>query len=179
MKRALLCLLLLLCLCCTGCVGSEEHARAARIRSIGQTLQIDLSDAEIVYYRNSHGGFHGDGELALCMQLPGAYAGTLPSRYWQELPLSEHIRQWVFGSSGRFNGFIFNDKIPEGMAFPEPESGCWFIYDRFGLSRRDDPYPADISRYSDTLILEHGAWNVSFAWIDAETNRLYYIELDT
>ena len=59
--------------------------------------------------------------------------------------------------------------FPEGSV-PLVERGCWFFLDRHDQATD----PADDSGLHDRY-----SWNFTAAIFDADTNVLYYLELDT
>ncbi len=188
MKRACLCLLLIACLVCTGCAFTAKSRTAQLVRGIGKTIGVDLKNAEIVCIRDTHGGFHGDGILAVCLRPDAKTAARLteqlPNRHWRPLPISDEAHRMLFdwgdplANSEDFHriedhpsGRAYGDFPEDG--FPDAQLGCWIFCDK-QLGDSD-------ARYTDAHISddERSSWNFWCAWFDADTRLLYFIEFDT
>ena len=151
MLEKLICLALSAALMLTGCASSEP------LDQIGAVLGIDLSNAELIAYEDTHGGFHGDGYTYAQIQKPESILGELAQdEDWCALPYPSAIAQLVEATA---------DKL-----IPEVENGYYFFYDRH--SQRTDP--KDPSEVND-----RGSWNCTLAVYDAQSGTIYYYKLDT
>lgn len=135
------------------------------LRAIGKKLDVDLSRATLAQYRDSHGGFHGDGDTFAVIMLPEDAAPEAESRmeygapWWKPLPLPEDLSRVLYGDGE--NGPLCPDAVPE------VERGWYFFYDAQG-----HPYIEE-SLFSQT------SFNFSIALYDADTQTMYYFSLDT
>ena len=125
-------------------------------------------DYAVVTESDSHGGFLGDGLYALvldCGQNRDRALETVED--WRSLPLSEPLRLMMYG--GEKNGVVYG-YLGEENLLPEIENGWYFFEDRHSESTD----PAD-----DAPLLDRYSFNFSLAVYDADTDILYYFELDT
>lgn len=147
----------------TGCFFTDDRAH------IEKTLGISLENAKEISHQDDHGGFHGDGILSVCYEFPDdSLEQTLKTApHWKTLPLAEELNP------------VFHLHIASGLKLygkneeqllPDVLNGYYFFYDRHSESA--DPYDGRETgnRYS---------YNFTAAVYDADTNRLYYTELDT
>lgn len=152
--------LLLFLFLLTGCGGSDIRT------SISETLCVNLSNTSILISENSHGGFHGDGETFVVLEFPADTPFECPeSDFWHGLPLEENTRRLLY----EFDTAFLRDE--EGHPrIPEVTNGCWFFYDRHSQS---------LSPFDDAGLFSRASFNCTIALYDADTNLLYFYELDT
>lgn len=164
MKKLAILLLILILL--SGCSAKDP------LREISDVIGVDVTGGTLLEHTDSHGGFLGDGESILCIRLTEEQAAELihsvrESEFWHSLPLSEDLSAAVYGRQTATEGF--GPLFPEG-AVPPVENGVWFFRDRHSQSTN----PANTSGLHD-----RSSWNFTAAIFDADTNSLYYLELDT
>ena len=164
MKKLAILLLILFLL--SGC--SEKDP----LREISDAIGVNVTGGTLLEHTDSHGGFLGDGESILFIRLTEEQAAELmrsvrENEFWHPLPLSENLSAAVYGS--RTETRSFGPLFPEG-AVPPVENGVWFFRDRHSQSTN----PANTSGLHD-----RSSWNFTAAIFDADTNSLYYLELDT
>lgn len=140
------------------------------LRAIGKQLDLDLSGAALTEYRDTHGGFHGDGETVAVITLPRDAALEAEDRmrygqpYWQALPLRQDLQQALYGSET--NGALFTDNAGNPL-LPEVKTGWYFFYDEQG-------HP-----YTEESIYGRPSFNFTLAVYDPAHYTLYYFKLDT
>ena len=140
------------------------------LRTIGRQLDLDLSRATLTEYRDTHGGFHGDGETVAVITLPRDAALEAEDRmrygqpYWQALPLRQDLQQALYGSET--HGALFTDDAGNPL-LPEVKGGWYYFYDEQG-----HPYIED-------SIYDRGSFNFTLAVYDPSHYILYYFVLDT
>lgn len=164
MKKLIIFLLMLSLLC--GCNAKDP------LREISDTIGVDVTGGTLLEHADTHGGFLGDGERIFCVRLTQAQAtelmgSTQEKKFWHPLPLSENLSAAVYGS--RTDAVSFGPLFPEGTV-PPVENGCWFFCDRHSQS---------IDPVDDSRLHDRSSWNFTAAIFDADTNILYYLELDT
>lgn len=130
----------------------------AAIGNIAEILGAEINDGVLLTSEDSHGGFLGDGlayaEIRCNLEIPD-------SEYWHPLPLSDTLTELTAR-----NGLLTADG--RSLAPPEIRNGYYFFMDEFDGKSPDDSQL--LGRYS---------YNFTLALYDADTNMLYYYELDT
>lgn len=120
MRRRVLSLLLaaLLCVGLTGCLG--DHRR--ELREIGLTHPGGYTCG----YKDTHGGFHGDGETEIWFYVPDIREEDLECLPgWQRGSLPEAMDNLLYG--GEYGGVCYG-AYPE--AAPKGDVAYWFFLDR-------------------------------------------------
>ena len=161
-----------------------SHSRAARVlsldtdgaclRQIGRQLDLDLSQANLLEYRDSHGGFHGDGETVAVISLPQNIASHAESMmsfgapWWQPLPLSQDAALALYGGTdGEIHrNPLFADENGDPLV-PAIVKGWYYLYDPQGHPDMEES------------LFSRASYNFCLALYDIETKTLYYFELDT
>ena len=143
---------------------------SAQLRDMKHTLGMNVAKGELVTDTDTHGGFHGDGVTYQVRQFD---ADTEPptGEGWHPLPLSKNVEALLYGhTEGNCTiGPLIGEC--EGDPFlPRIENGSYFILDRHAEST--DPY-------DDRELFHRHSYNLTAALYDADTHRLYYMELDT
>lgn len=159
---------------CSGCgliFGADNKKEAEK------ALGLDLASAEVVESSDSHGGFLGDGLLFLKLDCGGANASEQieSSEHWKPLPVSANVSTLLYGGEG-WSPIVKIDDPDGGVydkpLFPEVGNGRYFFYDRYDNG-------ASFDRYDDSLVLGRFSFNFTVAVYDADTDTLYYCEVDT
>lgn len=164
-------LMLTLNLGCAVVFGADE------IKSAGRTIELDLTSATVTLSSDSHGGFHGDGIRFLNLDCGGTHVREQIENcaHWKPLPLSTHVSTLLYGGEGWTPIVTNNDPDSDVYGqplFPTVKNGWYFFYDRYdnGVS---------FDRYDDSLVLGRNSFNFTVALYDAETDTLYFSEMDT
>ena len=135
-------------------------------RQISIDLQLNVKSASVLYEKDTHGGFLGDGTTLVALQLrETAMAAKLAEQpNWRALPLPEILYKEVY------DNFFFRSE--EGDPLVQPvENGYYFFLDRHSMAEDIfDPSGLMEERYSS---------NYTIGIYDADENILYYLELDT
>lgn len=151
-----------------GLIVSYRNQPEQRIpRLLAQKLDNRLSGSELLYFYDTHGGFHGDGSTIAVIRLPANRAAdfleSISNRpNWHPLPITPTLSQ-AFAMS-----FFDENGIP--LDLPTPESGWYYFYDRHSKSTD----PAD-----DTDLFSRGSYNYDLAIYDAVEKTVWFFALDT
>ena len=119
------------------------------VSDVRENLNINIKPYQIEFHKDTHGGFHGDGEEIIIFR-PTAEQIEKIEAEWQKTPIGSEIAPFLFCEE-EYNGIDLREYILN-------TDGWWFYK----------------NRSSDTLGYSH---NFSFAFFDGE--RVYYYELDT
>lgn len=140
-----------------------------KYEDISLVLGADVNAGEVLSAADSHGGFHGDGERYMEFQFDGnAFEDVIKKdNTWHALPVKEDTVQAMFYGLEK-DGVVYGPYI--NAELPDVEEGYYFIYDRH--SESTEPFDS-------TEILERASLNFTAAIYDANTDRLYYVEVDT
>lgn len=136
---------------------------------ISMMLGADVDSAKVISNGDSHGGFHGDGERYLEFEFEdnGFEDAIKEDNTWHVLPIKEDtITALLYGL--KTPAMTFGPYLENGI--PKVEHGYYFFYDRHSESK--DPF--DVSE-----VLDRASLNFTVAIYDAETDILYYAEMDT
>lgn len=130
---------------------------------VSSKVEIKIPLSAKLELKNTHGGFHGDGETFTKIYLTQEQSEKVENKikeneHWRELPLTEIVAN----ATGIFD---------KEMKMPEIENGYWFYLDRNSEAtdkyNENDMYKGRYSR------------NYSVAVFDSYSDILYYYELDT
>ena len=123
------------------------------VRTLESVLVVDLPRGIGVEYTDTHGGFHGDGELNAVVMFQSAKQGERFVRQisdtWMPLPAKTEILSAV---------------RQEWAELPMVEEGYWMFRDRY------------FEQYGERA--SYRLWNSTFAVLDTEEWMLYVFELD-
>lgn len=148
--------------------GDDAHWQV--LSQIGRQLDLDLSRALLEEYRDTHGGFHGDGDTFAKITFPADAAMEAEDHlkygtpWWSALPLTEELTRVLYG--GGENRPLFTDESGK-VLLPEVEKGYYFFYD------------AQAHAYSGQSLFSRASYNITVAVYDADSDTLYYFDLDT
>ena len=138
---------------------------------VSKALSLDISSGRQVSNYDTHSG-NGDGTS--CMIVSFNYNTVLTkiqeSTEWKELPLDETVQALVYGiEEGTVkNGLYLTDEDGNPLV-PEIQNGYYLLIDR--QVEKDKAMEADI--------LHRGSFNFDLGVYDADTNTLYFCQLDT
>ena len=125
---------------------------------------LDISGSTIVSVEDTHGGFHGDGDLVVifdCAEIAESVAAQMTE--WKPLPMTASLQNLLYGGG-------IQTGIAEQVGIPEVTNGFYFFWDRHSESQD----PTDESKLND-----RHSWNFTVLLYDAENVLLYLFELDT
>ena len=114
--------------------------------------------------KDTHGGFHGDGEAFAKVYFSDKQAEKFINKinknnHWKKLPMSEKLQNRVSNA----------DEVEE---IPIVENGYWFFEDRH--TKATDKY-----NYNEMFNSNRASPNFSVAVFDTDANILYFYALDT
>ena len=159
MRKSLLALLLCSTVCLTACWAGGTGPR--------EVMGFEKADYRIVEERDTHGGFHGDGDYYLILDCSSNSEMALNiARNWDPLPLSENLNLIMYG--GERDGITYMYSFAEEAHWPVIEHG----YYRFRDDQAKDP--AD-----DSGLLTRYSFNFEIAAYDTDSNMLYFFRMDT
>ena len=169
-ENLLVLLTLLLLFTMTGC-GVEK--KNSVLSDISKEIGVDVVAGEVISESDTHGGFHGDGDTVIVLQIDDTSFSNLikENEEWNAMPLTENLTALVYGlhtETSSIGPMIHpGDNI---SVVPEIENGYYYFRDRHYQSK--DPK-------DDTDVLSRASYNFTIAIYDTDTNILYYLELDT
>ena len=138
-----------------------SDSEAGALRKIERQLNLDLGGADLKEFRDTHGGFHGDGEtfavITLQEQTEALMSHGAPR--WYPLPLSSDAAMVLYGDDEHA------PLCPDGI--PQAEKGWYYFEDE-----QAEPF-------GEGSLFDRASFNFCIALYDAETRTLYYFELDT
>ena len=113
--------------------------------------------------KDTHGGFHGDGDTLAKVYFSNKQAQNFISNisdnvHWKELPMPEILEYQAYNTK------------EEGMEIPFIENGYWFFIDRYRKTK---------DKYDYNEMREQASFNYSLAIFDTDANILYVYSLDT
>ena len=113
--------------------------------------------------KDTHGGFHGDGETLVKFYFSDKQAQNFTSNisnnlHWNELPIPETLQHCAY------------DSIDEDIKIPFINNGYWLFLDRH--SKTTD-------KYNYYEMFGRASSNYSIAIFDIDSNILYIYSLDT
>ena len=174
-KQIILSIMAALALLLTACGGGS--ARSVQ-EEVAVTLGLDLSGCEVVSSWDDHGGFHGDGTAFAELKCSGS--GVLDQIQgdgdWKAFPLDRTARALVYGVTEQTGteetGIMVYQTGPyltdgEGDPLvPEIQAGWYRLIDRHAQA-------------GETELLGRASLNFTLALYDADTDTLYFCEMDT
>lgn len=129
---------------------------------VAEGLGIDISGGSAVSHSDTHGGLHGDGTTCIVLAFDDDALLEQIRESWNAFPLDETVTALAYGT-GSAGPYLADG---EGRALlPEIQNGYCLLIDR------------QADRGGD--ILDRAAFNFTLGLYDADTQTLYYFELDT
>ena len=126
----------------------------------------------VVDEKDTHGGFHGDGDYYLILDCSekAEQAKELIDG-WKPLPLTENLQRVMdMTCSGTEDGVYYSKALAEIAHWPIIENGVYKFIDRHADA---------IDESDDTDLCNRYSYNFSIAVYDLDANMLYYFEFDT
>ena len=168
MKKSISILLLFLVLVCTSCSLFEPLTDLELLSS--KLNNLDVTNGEILYFNDTHGGFLGDGECYAEVKFSNNSVSDIIKNEWQKLPLTNNLNTVIYGGEvetefgpGTVLSFV-DDKIPK------VKNGYYYFEDRHSDST---------NKKDDTDIFNRYSYNFTVAIYDLDTHTLYFYALDT
>jgi len=136
------------------------------------------SKYKVIRYSDFHGGFHGDGDLILNLQLQNFTLDDVIKSGWRKLKMPKKMEMLLFG--GKYNETYYEGILLFGLekigiksinGLINTNTGHYFFYDK-QIKSHDD-----ISIHK-LLFKEHYSHNFIFCIID-EKGNLWYFETDS
>lgn len=135
---------------------------------LAEVLGLDISNGEEISNYDTHGGFHGDGTTCIAYRFDDdtILEGIRSNSEWNEFPLDDTVQALVYGVSdetSQIGPYLTDD---EGhQIVPEIQNGYYLLIDRQNEAVTD--------------VLDRVSFNFTLGLYDADTNILYFCELDT
>ena len=131
---------------------------------------LDITNGEILCFKDTHGGFLGDGECYAEVKFSDNSVSDKIKNEWQKLPLTNNLNTVIYGGEvetefgpGTVLSFA-DDKIPT------IKNGYYYFEDRHSDSK---------NKKDDTDIFIRYSYNFTVAIYDLDTHTLYFYALDT
>ena len=133
--------------------------------SVSRNIGITIPFSTEIECKDSHGGFHGDGECVIKVYFSDEQAIKFKNKidknsHWKQLPMPERLQE------------VVGARMDKDMYVPIIENGYYFFVDRH--SEADD-------KFNPNEMFEEfrASSNYTVAVFDIDENILYYYELDT
>ncbi|MCH5211873.1 MAG: hypothetical protein J1G06_02555 [Oscillospiraceae bacterium] len=134
-----------------------SHAFQSRISHV---IGVNIRKGTEITHTDSHGGFHGDGTtfVAVSFSDDTVLKKISKNRNWKAMPLTDNLT-------------ALKDLLDKTKAdIPEVRNGYYYFINRQARHAK---------RHDDSDVLGRYSYNFTLAIYDADTNILYYTELDT
>ena len=155
MKKLLL-IVLFICLL-PGCMEKSN---------ILDNIEISNDSCKVVYDKDTHVGFLGDGDYFAKIECENISSSELTSN-WKKLPLSESLVEITEMEQCDDKACLdFYHKYD----VPSIENGYYYFLDRHTEAK---------DKFDDSDINNRSSWNFTLGIIDIDTNTIYYYEFDT
>lgn len=133
--------------------------------TVSRSIGIMIPFSTEIECKDSHGGFHGDGECVIKVYFSDEQATKFKEKinknsHWNQLPMPDRLQK-VVGAC-----------MDKNMYVPIIENGYYFFKDRH--SKADDKYNPN-----EMFEEDRGSSNYTVAVFDTDENILYFYELDT
>ena len=141
--------------------GSTELSHHEYVQKLSG---LDISGGTIISVVDTHGGFHGDGELVVafdCAEIADSVDEQMEG--WKPLPMTENLQRLMYG--GEQGGGIGGS-----AGIPEIRNGYYFFWDRH--SESTDPT-------NESELNNRHSWNFTLMLYDTDHSILYLFEFDT
>ena len=133
---------------------------------------IDIKECKEINYDESHGGFMGDGDSYIewdCSNTEINLNGDEMLPY----PLTEKLNIVLYETEK--DGTVYSYNYGGDHGIPKIENGYYYFYDDYCETYKD----ISNCKSDENLLGVRAAFNFTFIAFDKDTNRLYYLEVDT
>ena len=138
---------------------------------VSEALSLDVSSGSEVSNYDTHGG-NGDGTSYIVFRFRDDTVLTEIQNHaeWKALPLDEAVQTLVYGMGNETskNGPYLTDHGGKPLV-PEVQNGYYLLIDR----------QVEKDGLTGTDILHRSSFNFDLGLYDADTNTLYFCQLDT
>lgn len=120
MKKIVSAVMVTVCLfilCSCGWFGNENSLK----KVAAEHLNLSLDDVTVLEEWDTHGGFHGDGDLFVKLSCPDGFEERFGLE-WQSLPLQGEAYRYFYEWGGVFEHPETGEKV-----IPEIENGYWYF----------------------------------------------------
>lgn len=159
-------IILLVCIVfLTACASKGTQGR------VSNELELDVSAGEEISNYDDH-GWHGDGSTCIVFRFEDdtVLEEIRSNSDWKAFPLDETVQALVYGVSDETSviGPFLHDNDGKSLV-PEIQNGYYLLIDR--QAEEDKAIGADI--------MQRSSFNFTLGLYDADTNTLYFCQLDT
>lgn len=155
-------LILFMCIFIVGC--TEESSEDYIARKTG----LNLSSCAIEKNEDTHGGFHGDGEMLVILNCSNANEELLNQiNSWNSLPLTENLELIMYG--GEKDGVSYGYEFATKIGIPKITNGYYHFINR----------DSEALNENDDDILNKYSFNFTLILYDNDNEKMYYYEIDT
>ena len=146
--------------------------------SVNYSEMIDTEipkNAKVLDYKDTHGGFLGDGNLYAVIQFDKNEKNSFlknieKNKKWKKTPLQKDLKLIIYGGELKKDSMYYVYEPLSDYNITKKKNGIYYFRDRFA-----ENYPEE----ADTNINDRAAYNITFALFDLDTNKLYIYKLDT
>lgn len=136
-------------------------------RLLAEKLDDSLHGGELLYFEDTHGGFHGDGYTIAVVRIRPSLENVFRiniARHpnWHPLPLSDSLLELMYRTFPGENDGPFDP--------PSPEEGWYYFYDRH--SKSTDPT-------DDSDLFSRASFNYDLAIYDVYEGTVWFFAFDT
>ena len=133
---------------------------------ISRELEISIPLWVKIDMKDTHGGFHNDGEAFAAISLTKKQVTNITesiqnNSHWRQCPMTPRLEYRITEGSDDFY-----------MAIPKVQNGYWIFKDHHTLA-------TNIYNELDLFTEKRYSYNFSVGILDLDTNILYYYRLDT
>lgn len=126
-------------------------------------IKIQLPFFTKIEKKDTHGGFHGDGETFLKVTLSPKQTKKFAkeikeSSYWKKMPIPVELQEKLL------------NPLDKDIKIPLAKKGYWFFLDRYNES---------VDKYNYMVSFSKSSLNFTIAIFNTDSNTLYIYELDT
>lgn len=136
-------------------------------------LNLPIISGKEIYYADSHGGFHGDGETFLIISFKdNSIENKIENNSnWKRLPLEGDLNAIIYGSALQSfsQNALFMDNNGNSL-IPPIKNGYYCLIDKNNKSN-----DAQINFFTDEVY----SFNFILGIYDNDANQLYVVQLDT
>ncbi|MBQ1496467.1 MAG: hypothetical protein IIZ40_03900 [Bacilli bacterium] len=127
------------------------------ISMIQNNINTKLNECSVVRNIDTHSGFHNDGYKYVELSCSDKSKEILKEiKKWNKLPLTSNL-----------NDIVYLSNSISTFDLPDIKNGYYYFYDK------------QIGSRNETNIENKKSYNFYLVLYDIDTNKLYYIELDT
>lgn len=143
-------------------------------KRLSRALGIRIPSDSALVIKDSHGGFHNDGDLMVRTKFESKEAEKMVAQIksnqdWKATPLPKNIRLVLYGGEIGPDNVYLSDLAKQNK-MPEINSGYWLFIDRKDGNKKITAGEEFLSSSSS---------NYTVGLYDTQTNSLYYFESDS